>query len=272
MEARSQLLRGSCCGGCGSRRFAFHGRHRAQFRFRGAISCAHLGWFLPYGIHLAIQPCWEFDHRDSGSFGAEGALLTSALSLRFLREDHSRHAAHCADLSVLLHHRHSMGCREPRSCRYPYPFGIRWRLYCRDHPRRIRIASARSDRGRSSIRTFASTMRDLGRIAPDGLAYPPGTHRAICEHHKRFVAAFGDRSYRTYSDHARNQRYKLQFLRLLLAAWGALSLPHASHHVHQSLFREEDGLRRIAKKPVLLCGRVLRGKACTVAQTNLVQN
>lgn len=272
MEARSQLLRGSCCCCCGGRRFAFHGRHRAQFRFCGAIPHTHLGWLLSYGVHLAIQPCWEFDHRDSGSFGAERALLTSALSLRFLREDHSRHAAHCADLSVLLHHRHSMGCREPRSCRYSYPFGIRWRLYCRDHPRWIRIATARSDRGRSSIRAFTRTMRDLGRIAPDGLSYSSGTHRTICEHHKRFVAAFGDRSYRTYSDHARDQRHELQFLRLFLTARSALSLPHASHHVHQPLLREEDGLRRIAKKPVLLCGRVLRGKACTVVQANLVQN
>ena len=90
-------------------------------------------------------------------------------------------------------------------------------------------------------------MRDLGRIASDGLTYPSSTHWAVRKHHKRFVAAFGDRSYRAYSDNARDQRYELQFLRLLLAARGALSLPHASHHVYQSLFREEDGLRRIAK-------------------------
>ena len=39
--------------------------------------------------------------------------------------------------SVLLHHRYGMGCRESRSCRHPHSFGVRWRLYCRDHPRRI---------------------------------------------------------------------------------------------------------------------------------------
>lgn len=52
-------------------------------------------------------------------------------------------------------------------------------------------------------------VRDLGRIAPDGLAYPSGPHRAICEHHKRLVATFGDRGYRANPDHARDQRHEL---------------------------------------------------------------
>lgn len=91
-------------------------------------------------------------------------------------------------------------------------------------------------------------MRGIDRDSADDLARFALSYRPVRKHHQGFIAAFGDCGDRAYTDNARDQRYKLQFLRMLFTTRRAVSLYDATDNVREQVFREEAQLRRVIDK------------------------
>jgi len=141
-----------------------------------------------------------------------------------------------------------MGNRQSCRCGHHNPIGVRRGIHSRDHSRGLRIASAGTHRSCARFGAHADAMRGIDRDSADGLARFACSYRPVRKHHQGFIAAFGDCCDRAYTDNARDQRYKLQFLRMLFTTRRAVSLYDATDNVREQVFREEAQLRRVIDK------------------------
>lgn len=124
---------------------AGRGGHLAELRFRGPVPHAYLGRLLHDRGHFGGVARGEPGARRARGRGPGRALPAAALSVRLLRENHPRHAAHRASVLLLLHHRYGLGHRQPGAGGHSHPVAVLGCLHRRNRPA---AACCRWTRGR----------------------------------------------------------------------------------------------------------------------------